>query len=99
LSSLAVASFLLRSSIFLLATLKYFSSFSLFRPLLLPCATFTDDVPASDSDSDCFLGTYRVFFLALAVAFTSRFLTGAVAGAATTFVSGITGSKSAIVGD
>ena len=98
---MAVASFLLRSSIFLLATLKYFSSFSLFRPLLLPCATFTDDVPASDSDSDCFLGTYRVFFLALAVAFTSRFLTGPAdtVAAVATFVSGITGSKSAIVGD
>jgi len=64
LSSLAVASFFLRSSIFLLATLKYFSSFSLFRPLLLPCATFTDDVPASDYDSVYYLvgSANKLFF-------------------------------------
>ena len=87
LSFFAVANFYLRSAIFLLAWSKYFFSFSLFLPLLLPFgATLTDEEPPSESspDSDAF-GTLREsFFLAAAVvtlaldsAFTSLFLVAA----------------------
>jgi len=95
---LAVSNFFLRFSIFYLATLKYFSSFSLFLPLLLPfgaSATFTDDVPPSDTESASFAfdGTFKVLLLflagvALVIALTSRFLVATCVAAAATFVSG-----------
>jgi hypothetical protein len=82
--SLAVDNFFFKSSIFFSASLKYFYSFSLFRPLLLPLgATLTDDESAIESDKFSFFVTYRrsflvgvaglAFIVALAYALVSRF--------------------------